>query len=52
MSVRQRLGPSNAKSDAVPDALSVLNSVVGLPALSGRAGEIVRHVTAGGNCWC
>jgi len=40
----------NAKSDTAPDALSVLNSVFGLPAFRGEQEEIVRHVTAGGNC--
>ncbi|HTG07445.1 MAG TPA: DNA helicase RecQ [Bradyrhizobium sp.] len=40
----------NAKSDIAPDALSVLNSVFGLPAFRGEQEEIVRHVTAGGNC--
>ena len=33
-----------------PDALSVLNSVFGLPAFRGAQEEIVRHVTDGGNC--
>src|SRR5947209_7935540 len=37
-------------SDFVPDALSVLNSVFGLPGLRGAQEEIVGHVTAGGNC--
>jgi ATP-dependent DNA helicase RecQ len=32
------------------DALSVLNSVFGLPAFRGAQEEIVRHVTDGGNC--
>ena len=32
------------------DALSVLHSVFGLPAFRGAQEEIVRHVTAGGNC--
>src|SRR3981081_2226086 len=40
----------NAESDIAPDALSVLNSVFGLPAFRGAQGEIVRHVTEGGNC--
>src|SRR4051795_1032223 len=35
---------------SVPDALSVLNSVFGLPAFRGAQEEIVRHVTDGGNC--
>ena len=34
----------------LPDALSVLNSVFGLPAFRGAQEEIVRHVTDGGNC--
>src|SRR5471030_2244973 len=33
-----------------PDALSVLNSVFGLPGFRGAQEEIVRHVTNGGNC--
>src|SRR3954453_15753444 len=32
------------------DALSVLNSVFGLPDFRGAQEEIVRHVTEGGNC--
>src|SRR4030081_2194163 len=40
----------NAKSDIAPDALSVLNSVSGLPAFRGAQEEIIRHVTDGGNC--
>src|SRR5437660_1697415 len=36
--------------ESVPDALSVLNSVFGLPAFRGAQEEIVRHVTDGGNC--
>jgi len=36
--------------DDTPDALSVLNSVFGLPAFRGAQEEIVRHVTEGGNC--
>jgi ATP-dependent DNA helicase RecQ len=32
------------------DALSVLNSVFGLPGFRGAQEEIVRHVTGGGNC--
>src|SRR5258708_14714627 len=40
----------SAKSDAAPDALTVRNPVSGLPAFRGEQGEIVRHVTAGGNC--
>src|SRR4051812_10208019 len=33
-----------------PDALSLLNSVFGLPAFRGQQEEIVRHVAQGGNC--
>jgi ATP-dependent DNA helicase RecQ len=40
----------NAQSDIAPDALSVLNSVFGLPAFRGAQEEIVRHVVDGGNC--
>src|SRR5438309_5396982 len=32
------------------DALSVLHSVFGLPGFRGAQGEIIRHVTNGGNC--
>jgi ATP-dependent DNA helicase RecQ len=35
---------------SAPDALSVLNSVFGLPAFRGAQEEIVGHVTSGGNC--
>src|ERR1043165_8482349 len=38
------------KHDQTPDALSVLNSVFGLPSFRGEQEEIVRHVTDGGNC--
>src|SRR5882757_8866061 len=37
-------------SDKTPDALSVLNSVFGLPAFRGEQETIVRHVAEGGNC--
>jgi ATP-dependent DNA helicase RecQ len=40
----------NFKSAAAPDALSVLNSVFGLPAFRGAQEQIVRHVAEGGNC--
>ncbi|HEY8334123.1 MAG TPA: DNA helicase RecQ, partial [Tardiphaga sp.] len=36
--------------DIADTALSVLNSVFGLPGFRGAQEEIVRHVTAGGNC--
>src|SRR5712671_3935634 len=38
------------ESDIAPNALSVLNSVFGLPGFRGAQEEIVRHVTDGGNC--
>jgi ATP-dependent DNA helicase RecQ len=40
----------SVKSSIRDDALSVLNSVFGLPAFRGAQEEIVRHVTGGGNC--
>jgi ATP-dependent DNA helicase RecQ len=40
----------DARSDAAPDALSVLNSVFGLPGFRGEQEKIVSHVTDGGNC--
>jgi ATP-dependent DNA helicase RecQ len=36
--------------ETAPDALSVLNSVFGLPGFRGAQEEIVRHVVHGGNC--
>jgi ATP-dependent DNA helicase RecQ len=42
--------PATLRRDSVPGALSVLNSVFGLPAFRGAQEEIVRHVTDGGNC--
>src|SRR3979490_632768 len=41
---------SALQRESAPDALSVLNSVFGLPAFRGAQQEIVRHVTGGGNC--
>src|SRR6267378_8145190 len=38
------------ESDIAASALSVLNSVFGLPGFRGAQEEIVRHVTDGGNC--
>jgi ATP-dependent DNA helicase RecQ len=40
----------SVKSDVAPDALSVLNSVFGLPGFRGAQEEIVGHVVDGGNC--
>jgi ATP-dependent DNA helicase RecQ len=45
--------PTSARSVSsaiAPGALSVLNSVFGLPGFRGEQEEIVRHVTCGGNC--
>jgi ATP-dependent DNA helicase RecQ len=36
--------------ESTPDALSVLNSVFGLPGFRGAQEEIVRHIADGGNC--
>src|SRR3977135_221187 len=41
---------SALQRESAPDALSVLNSVFGLPGFRGAQEEIVRHVTEGGNC--
>jgi ATP-dependent DNA helicase RecQ len=41
---------SAGNRDPIAGALSVLNSVFGLPAFRGAQEEIVRHVTGGGNC--
>jgi len=49
MSVPATAASPDAGNDAA-DALSVLNSVFGLPAFRGAQEEIVRHVTDGGNC--
>src|ERR1700748_503864 len=38
------------QSAAPPEALSILNSVFGLPAFRGAQEEIIGHVTNGGNC--
>ena len=38
----------NRVSGTTPDALSVLNSVFGLPGFRGEQEKIVRHVTDGG----
>jgi ATP-dependent DNA helicase RecQ len=41
---------SALRRESAPDALSVLNSVFGLPGFRGAQEEIVGHVTSGGNC--
>ncbi|WMT75464.1 DNA helicase RecQ [Bradyrhizobium sp. Ash2021] len=50
MSAPANASASRRPSEGAPDALSVLNSVFGLPAFRGAQEEIVRHVTDGGNC--
>src|SRR6202171_4288164 len=50
MSVPVTASACNARSEIAPTALSVLNSVFGLPGFRGAQEEIVRHVTDGGNC--
>jgi len=50
MSVPAVAPPPSRLSDIAPDALSVLNSVFGLPGFRGAQEEIVGHVVAGGNC--
>jgi ATP-dependent DNA helicase RecQ len=50
MSVPPAALARNPPRDIAPAALSVLNSVFGLPAFRGAQQEIVRHVTEGGNC--
>src|SRR6266403_4247898 len=50
MSVPVAASAPDVKSDIAPNALSVLNSVFGLPGFRGAQDEIVRHVTNGGNC--
>src|SRR6476620_5094865 len=50
MSVPFFASAPGVKSDIAPNALSVLNSVFGLPGFRGAQEEIVRHVENGGNC--
>src|ERR1700681_11034 len=50
MSVPVTASTRNQEPDIRPDALSMLNSVFGLPGFRGEQEEIVRHVTDGGNC--
>jgi ATP-dependent DNA helicase RecQ len=49
MSVPASATTSKAGADT-PDALSLLNSVFGLPAFRGAQEEIIDHVATGGNC--
>src|SRR6266481_776410 len=50
MSVPVAAPAPHRESDIAPNALSVLNSVFGLPGFRGAQEQIVRHVTNGGNC--
>ncbi|MGB9118639.1 DNA helicase RecQ [Bradyrhizobium sp.] len=50
MSVPAIAPAANRQSGTSPDALSILNSVFGLPGFRGAQEEIVAHVTNGGNC--
>src|SRR5260221_14489830 len=50
MSVPAIASALKSESNATADALSLLNSVFGLPAFRGEQEEIVRHVAGGGNC--
>src|SRR6202048_889128 len=50
MSVPVTASACNARSEIAPNALSVLNSVFGLPGFRGAQEQIVRHVVDGGNC--
>src|SRR5258708_235910 len=50
MSVPLTASATNRESDIAANALSVLNSIFGLPGFRGAREEIVRHVTGGGNC--
>lgn len=50
MSVPAIASTPKRPSGVTPDALSILNSVFGLPAFRGAQEEIIGHVTNGGNC--
>src|SRR3979490_941890 len=50
MSVSVVASAASVNSDIAPNALSVLNSVFGLPGFRGAQEQIVRHVVDGGNC--
>jgi ATP-dependent DNA helicase RecQ len=50
MSVPVTASARSVRSDIVPNALSVLNSVFGLPGFRGAQQEIIGHVVGGGNC--
>src|SRR5258708_19596889 len=50
MTIHTPAAARNPVPDTAPTALSVLNSVFGLPAFRGAQEEIVMHVTGGGHC--
>jgi ATP-dependent DNA helicase RecQ len=50
MSVPATASVAKPQSGVTSDALSVLNSVFGLPVFRGAQEEIIGHVTNGGNC--
>jgi len=50
MSVPVTASARSIRPDIVPDALSVLNSVFGLPGFRGAQEQIIGHVVGGGNC--
>src|SRR3981081_210304 len=50
MSVPTTASAHHRAAEIVPNALSVLNSVFGLPGFRGAQEAIVRHVVDGGNC--
>ena len=50
MSNLSAMASARQETHAGADALSLLNSVFGLPAFRGAQEEIVQHVTDGGNC--
>ncbi|MDB5502416.1 MAG: ATP-dependent helicase RecQ [Tardiphaga sp.] len=50
MSVSATASARTDEPAIAPNALSVLNSVFGLPGFRGEQEQIVRHVTSGGNC--
>src|SRR6266404_5477451 len=50
MSIPVAASAPDVKSDIAPNALSVLNSVFGLPGFRGAQEKIVGHVAGGGNC--
>ena len=50
MSIPAIASAAKRQSGTPPDALSILNSVFGLPGFRGAQEEIIGHVTNGGNC--